>query len=77
MKTQEYIPLREEPITPKKGNLVKIPLNLTTDPYNKRGFTGKVITVNEQELIVRFNDGTSGRYAIDSVEIIDTLSPEK
>ena len=36
---------------------------LTTDPFNKRGHTGKIKAINKfNDIDVEFEDGTTGRY---------------
>ena len=48
------------------GNSVTIPRDLTTDPYNKRGQTGKVVHINRDLtlLTVEFEDGSLGVYDV-------------
>lgn len=58
----------------KKDDIVKIPINLTSDPYNKRGEKGKVVNVlnrfNETIVTVLFNDNTQGFYFEDALIVI-------
>jgi hypothetical protein len=54
----------------KKGDTVKIPSNLTTDPNKRQGQSGKILNINEKEdeVTVEFSDGSIGRYQLDAVE---------
>jgi hypothetical protein len=51
--------------TLKIGSPVKIPNNLTTDPKNKQGSSGKVIKIEDKIATVKFEDGVEGNYDID------------
>lgn len=45
---------------------VRINPELTTDPFNKRGQVGIIKEQTEDESLVRFQDGTLGRYDNDA-----------
>jgi len=55
-----------EDVTPghehKKGDTVRVPHNLTSDPYDRRGQTGTVSFVNEDVAHVKFANGGGGIY---------------
>lgn len=78
---------KESDSSHKVGDNVKIPRNLTSDPYNRQGQTGKIIKVDEKndEVIVEFENGGSGRYQLDAVEKVkkevegkkDQINPAK
>ena len=51
---------------------VQIPVDLTTDPYNKRGEIGKVININQLgDIEVIFSDDIIGIYSEGCVYVLD------
>lgn len=54
---------RDQSKPPQISNIVVIPNNLTTDPYDKRGEEGKIIAISKDNTaVVEFKDGTIGLY---------------
>lgn len=53
----------------KSGDYVKVPVGLTTDPYNKRGQIGIVAAINGLDVVVEFKDLSLGKYDIDALEL--------
>jgi len=55
--------------SPGVGDMVTIPFDLTTDPINKQGETGKVKFIDENGTVyVMFDDGLVGGYQPDTFE---------
>lgn len=55
----------------KKGDTVKVPEDLTTDPYDKRGETGKIVHITaDGTIVVEFKDGSFGLYQKNALDII-------
>ncbi len=52
----------------KVGQKVNIPKNLTSDPANKQGESGKVTSIDKDIITVKFSDGASGKYSSDVFE---------
>jgi len=50
------------------GDTVKIPRDLTTDPANRRGQTGKVVKIGDDLVVVKFPDGKKASYTSGVVE---------
>ncbi len=44
------------------GDTVKIPFNLTTDPYEKRGQHGKIVLIIDNDFAIEFENGEVGLY---------------
>ena len=61
----------------KKGDIVKVPKGLTTDPVNKQGHEGKIIRVSLDSISVKFDDGTVGLYQNDAIELVKRTSLKK
>jgi hypothetical protein len=49
-------------MTVKKGDKVRVPPLLTHDPSDKKGEYGVVVSVDEDIVVLKFEDGTTGKY---------------
>lgn len=58
------------------GRAVRVPPELTSDPFDKRGEIGTIIVADRKldTITVRFDDGITGDYAFNALE---TLYPNK
>jgi hypothetical protein len=54
----------------KVGENVKIPRNLTNDPNNRQGQSGKIVSIDSKkdEVVVEFENKGRGTYQLDAVE---------
>jgi len=62
MKKKQVEKLRKEDKGINPGDTVKVPSDLTTDPSNKQGESGKVVIVKDRVVSVKFSDGKVGQY---------------